>query len=186
MGIFIILIIIIVSVSLAYEASLPHPSVQPIVSPSVSGYVPTSGSPEPSSSPNASGSPSPSSSPSSSGGSMTVDIYAGEMSSSSYGFGTSAGSITSPGPTLTFTSSQTVTLNFHNVGQMPHNFAIVDSKSSTATVLWSAQIQSASNPVSPENTASVTFTVGSAGSYYYICQVDAHVTLGMWGTVTVN
>lgn len=115
-----------------------------------------------------------------------VDIYAGEVNSSTYGFGNSANRITSPGPTLTFTAGQTVTVTLHNAGTMPHNFAIVDSKSSTATVLWNAKIQSSSNPVNPGSTASVTFTVGSAGSYYYICQVDEHVSLGMWGIVTVN
>ena len=79
-----------------------------------------------------------------------------------------------------------MTVNFHNAGTMSHDWALVDSKSSTANVQWSAQIGSASNPISPGGTGSVTFTVGSAGTYYYICQVDAHVALGMWGTVTVN
>ena len=113
-------------------------------------------------------------------------IYAGEVSSSTYGFGNSASSITSPGPTLTFTSGQTVTVTLQNVGTMSHNWAIVNAKSSTATVLWSAQIASSSNPVSPGSSKSVTFTVGSSGNYYYVCQVDGHVNLGMWGNVVVN
>ena len=91
-----------------------------------------------------------------------------------------------PGPALTFTSGEQVTVTLHNAGTMPHNFAIVNAKSSTATVLWSAQINSASNGVAPGSSSSVTFTVGDAGSYYYICQVDGHVALGMWGNVTVN
>ena len=116
-----------------------------------------------------------------------INIYAGEVSSSAYGFGNSANSITSnPGPKISLTAGQTVTITLHNTGTMPHNFAIVDAKSSTASVLWGAQIRSASNPVNPGSTGSVTFTVGSAGSYYYICQVDAHVALGMWGTVEVS
>jgi hypothetical protein len=69
---------------------------------------------------------------------------------------------------------------------MPHNFAIVNAKSSTATVLWSAQVGSLSNPVNQGSSGSVTFTVGSAGNYYYICQVDGHVALGMWGNVVVQ
>ncbi len=49
-----------------------------------------------------------------SGNGTHIDIYA---SDSPYGFGTSAGSITSnPGPTLTFTSGQTYTVTLHNVG----------------------------------------------------------------------
>ena len=69
-----------------------------------------------------------------------VDIYAGEKSTSTYGFGNSAISISSPGPTLTFTSGDTVTVTLHNAGTMAHNFAIVDTKSSTGTVLWNAQV----------------------------------------------
>jgi uncharacterized cupredoxin-like copper-binding protein len=114
------------------------------------------------------------------------NIYAGEINSSTYGFGNSATTITSPGPTLTFTAGETVTVTLHNAGTMDHNWAIVNSKSSTATVLWNAQVQSPSNPVAPGSTGSVTFTVGSAGNYYYICQVDGHVALGMWGNVVVQ
>ncbi len=158
----VIVIVIIVVGVVAYEATLAPASPTP--------------------SPSASGSPSPSSS----GGTLSINIYAGEVSSSTYGFGDSASSINSPGPTLTFTAGQKVTVTFHNAGTMPHNWAIVDAKSSTANVLWSAKVGSASNPISAGGTATVTFTVGSAGSYYYICQVDAHVALGMWGTITVN
>jgi plastocyanin len=157
----VIVIVIVVVGVVAYEATLA-PSTSPTPSPSASVT------------------------PSPSGSTSTIDIYAGEVSSSTYGFGTAASSITSPGPTLTLKAGQTVTVNFHNAGTMAHNWAIVDSKSSSANVLWSAHVGSGSNPISQGGTASVTFTVGSAGSYFYICQVDAHVTLGMWGTVTVN
>jgi len=157
----VIVIVIVVVGVVAYEATLA-PSTSPTPTPSTS------------------------STPSPSGGTTTIDIYAGEVSSSTYGFGNSASTITSPGPTMTFTAGKTVTVNFHNSGTMAHNWAIVDSKSSTANVLWNAHVGSASNPISQGGAASVTFTVGSAGTYYYICQVDSHVTLGMWGTVTVN
>jgi plastocyanin len=161
----VIIIIIIVGGVVAYEYTRPS---------------------SPSSSPSPSASASASVSPSSSPATTTLNIYAGEVSSSTYGFGTSASSITSPGPTLTFTAGEKVTVDFHNVGTMAHNWAIVATQSSTAAVLWGAEIQSGSNPVLPGDTASVTFTVGSAGNYYYICQVDAHVALGMWGNVVVN
>ena len=120
------------------------------------------------------------------GGGNHIDIYA---SDSPYGFGTSAGSITSnPGPTLTFTSGQTYTVTLHNVGTVSHNWAITTEKAdgSTQIAFSGAQIASANNPVSPGTSASCTFTAGTAGSYFYICQVDAHVTLGMWGTVNVS
>jgi plastocyanin len=118
-----------------------------------------------------------------------IDLYAGEVSSSSYGFGNSASSITSnPGPTLTLTSGQSYTVILHNVSTQgqSHNWAILDTKSSTGAIQWSANIGSASNPVSPGSTGSVTFTAGNPGSYYYVCQVDGHVALGMWGNVVVQ
>ena len=120
------------------------------------------------------------------GGGTTRDIYAGDTPA--YGFGNSAGSISSnPGTTMTFTAGQTYTVILHNVGTMPHNWAIVNTKADGATdVLFNARIGSASNPIQAGATGQVTFTAGNAGSYYYICQVDSHVGLGMWGTVTVN
>jgi uncharacterized cupredoxin-like copper-binding protein len=117
------------------------------------------------------------------GGGNTMDVYAAE-----YKFGTSSGSMSSPGPTLTFTAGQTYTITLHNVGTMLHNFAIVTTKADGSTTLAfsGAQIGSTSNPISAGSTGSCTFTASTAGSYYYICQVDGHVSLGMWGTVTVN
>ena len=119
------------------------------------------------------------------GGGTHIDLYAGE---SPYGFGTTSSSITSPAPTLTFTTGQIYTVTLHNVGAMPHNFAIVTEKTdgNTNLAFSNAQIGSGANPVAPGGSASVTFTAGSAGSYYYICQVGGHVSLGMWGTVTVS
>jgi plastocyanin len=115
-----------------------------------------------------------------------VSIYAGEISTSQYGFGDSASSIKSPGPTLNFNPGENVTLTLHNSGTMAHNFAIVSDKSNPTTVLWGAVVDSSSNPVQPGSTGSVTFTVGSAGNYYYVCQVDGHAALGMWGNVVVS
>ena len=125
-------------------------------------------------------------SPSSSGGPTTMTLYAGE-SGSNYGFGTSSNDIKSnPGPTLTFKVGQSYTVTLTNAGTMGHNWAIVDAKSSTANVLFSAQIGTGSTPVAAGASQSVTFTPTQTGSFYYICQVDAHVSLGMWGTVTVT
>jgi plastocyanin len=161
-GVIIVIVIIVVGV-VAYQQLMPSSTASP--SPTETPFT----------------------SPTSSTSTSNIDIYAGEVSTSTYGFGNSASTIESPGPTLTFTAGETVTVTLHNASpSMVHNWAIVDTKSATGTVLWNAQIASASNPVSPGSSSSVTFTVGSAGSYYYICQVDAHVTLGMWGTVTVN
>jgi plastocyanin len=73
-------------------------------------------------------------------------------------------------------------MTIHNVGTMQHNWAIVNAKSSTAAVLWGA----VASPINAGSSGQVTFKAGTAGSYFYICQVPGHVALGLWGTVTVN
>ncbi|MFB3888012.1 MAG: plastocyanin/azurin family copper-binding protein [Candidatus Bathyarchaeia archaeon] len=131
--------------------------------------------------------PSASPPPTSTGSTITVTLYGGEASGGGFGFGTTSTTITSPGPALTFKVGDKVTVDFHNASpSVPHNWAMVDAKATTANVVFGAQIQSGSNPLSPGGSGSVTFTVAQAGSYYYICQVPGHVGLGMWGTVTVN
>jgi len=117
---------------------------------------------------------------------ITVTLYAGEISAICDGFGDSPSNITTPGPSLIFMAGQTVTVTLNNVGSMLHNWAIVSEKSSEAPVLWGAQIGSDSIPVNSGDSGSVTFTVGSAGSYYYICQIPGQVNIGMWGTIKVN
>jgi len=127
----------------------------------------------------------PSTSSSSKG--IPITLYAGEVSSSEYGFGNSSSSITSPGPSLTLKVGDNYTVTLHNVGTMGHNWALVTQKNSSAPLAFAnAQIASGGSPVQPGNTGSITFTATQAGTYYYICQVDAHVTLGMWGRVTVT
>ena len=117
-------------------------------------------------------------------GTVAVEAIQWMSTASEYKFGTSAGSLSSPGPTLTFTAGQTYTITLHNVGTMLHNFAIVTTKTdgSTSLAFSGAQIGSASNPIVAGSTGSCTFTAGTSGNYYYICQVDGHVSLGMWGT----
>jgi uncharacterized cupredoxin-like copper-binding protein len=111
-----------------------------------------------------------------------ITLYVGEITAAQYGFGNTAASLTSnPGPTLTLTAGQTYTMTVHNVGTMQHNWAIVDAKSSSANVLWNSVI----SPINAAGNGQVTFTAGSAGSYFYICQIPGHVALGLWGTVTV-
>ncbi len=119
--------------------------------------------------------------PASSGTPLT--LYVGEISSTSYGFGNTANSLSSnPGPTITLTAGKTYTMTVQNVGAMQHDGALVDAKSTSANVLWGAVI----SPINAGSNGQVTFTAGSAGSYFYICQIPGHVALGLWGTVTVN
>jgi plastocyanin len=137
-------------------------------------------------SPTSTSSTSPTGSPSA--GSVTITIYAGEISSSVYGFGNTQSNITSPGPTFTVKVGTTVTIDFTNAGTMPHNWALVTEKTSGNTNLAfsKAQVASASYAVSAREKGSATFVANKAGTYYYICQVDAHVALGMWGTFIVT
>lgn len=117
------------------------------------------------------------------GSATPLTLYVGEISATSYGFGNTSTALTSnPGPTITLTAGQTYTMTLHNVGTMQHNWAIVDAKATTAHVLWNAVI----TPINAGSSSQVTFTAGSTGNYYYICQVPGHVDLGLWGTITVN
>jgi uncharacterized cupredoxin-like copper-binding protein len=117
---------------------------------------------------------------------VSLTMYAGQVSLTVYGFGSSATNITSPGPTLTFTLGDVVNMTVFNVGTMPHNWALVSSESTSGKVLFGAQIGSGSVPIQVNETASVVFKVTKSGDYFYICQVPGHVQLGMWGNVVIN
>jgi uncharacterized cupredoxin-like copper-binding protein len=117
---------------------------------------------------------------------VNITLYAGEVSATAYGFGLSANGITSPGPTLNFTTGEVVEIRLVNVGTMPHAFEITDAPVTGASVLFNAAIGSGSDPISPGQSGSVIFTVTESGSFYYICPVSGHAGLGMWGNVTVG
>jgi uncharacterized cupredoxin-like copper-binding protein len=117
---------------------------------------------------------------------VNIILYEGAVSSSLYGFGYSANNLVSPGPTLTFKVGDIVNVTVTDVGQLPHNWAIVSTNQTSAPVQFKAQIRSASSPLQHGESGSVVFTVTKAGDYYYICQVSGHVDLGMWGKVVVN
>ena len=117
---------------------------------------------------------------------VSVTLYAGEISSSQYGFGNSSTSITSPGPTLMFKVGDVVNMTLIDAGKMSHNWALVTTNQTSASVLFGAMIDSGSIPLSSNESASVIFRVAKAGNYFYICQVAGHVQLGMWGSVIIN
>jgi plastocyanin len=117
---------------------------------------------------------------------VNISLYEGAVSSNLYGFGYSANNLVSPGPTLTFKVGDIVNVTVTDVGQLPHNWAIVSTNQTSAPVQFNAQIRSASSPLQHGESGSVVFTVTKAGDYYYICQVEGHVDLGMWGKVVVN
>ncbi|HLN46448.1 MAG TPA: plastocyanin/azurin family copper-binding protein [Candidatus Sulfotelmatobacter sp.] len=121
---------------------------------------------------------------------VQATLYAGELYSANgtlvHGaFGLTSTNLSSPGPTLYFTAGTVVNLTLVNVGKVGHGWALTDSPQTNATRLFNAIIGSGIAPVAANKSESVTFTVGSAGTYYYICPVPGHVALGMWGTVIV-
>ena len=117
---------------------------------------------------------------------VSITLYAGEISTSVYGFGNTSSTLTSPGPTLMFKAGDVVNLTLVDVGMMAHNWALVKTNETSGSVLFGAQVASASLPLESNETGSVVFTVGQAGNFFYICQVPGHVQLGMSGNVIIN
>jgi uncharacterized cupredoxin-like copper-binding protein len=115
---------------------------------------------------------------------MPLTMNAGEISTASYGFGNTAATITSPGPTITLKEGTSYTMTVTNSGTMPHAWEITRDKT-TSTALFGAQIDPTSF-ISPGASGSVTFTPTEVGTFFYICPVPGHVALGMWGTVIVT
>jgi uncharacterized cupredoxin-like copper-binding protein len=124
-----------------------------------------------------------------SGKTPTVNIllYEGEISDSKYGFGDLPTTLTSPGPTLRFTTSDVVNITVVNVGKMPHTFAITSAPRTGATVLFNAEIGSTNNPLQPGQSGSVIFAPNNAGSsFFYICPIAGHAEVGMYGSIIIS
>ncbi len=118
---------------------------------------------------------------------VSITLYAGEISASKYGFGLSPNNITSPGPTFYLNTSDIVKITVVNAGHYPHAFACVNAPRTGATVLFNAEIASASDPLPPGQNGTITFNPNTVSSeYYYICPISGHAELGMWGTMAVS
>jgi uncharacterized cupredoxin-like copper-binding protein len=178
----VVVVVIIVVGVVSYELTLPsQPSTSASASPS---STPTS--PPSTSSASPSSTSSPSSTPSSSGSTQSLTLYAGSVTSGSgtYGFGDSSSNIVSPGPTLNLKVGTTYTMTVNNVGNIPHSWEIVQTKA-VGTPMFGAGID-VNNYISPGSSGSVTFTPDQSGSFYYVCTVPGHISLGMWGNVNVS
>jgi nitrite reductase (NO-forming) len=125
------------------------------------------------------------SSPPSQAPGVTITLYAGEVGTS-LGYGLSANNITSPGPTLYVNYSEIVKVNLINVGIMPHAFEVTNVAATNSTMLFNSAIGSATDPISPGGSGSVTFTANQNGTFYYMCPVPGHVEAGMWGEFIVG
>ena len=103
----------------------------------------------------------------------------------SHGFSLGAATITAPGPSLTVSVGDEVTLTLTNEHPFPqqHNFAVVADKDDfLGEPLW----ESKTVTITTGESTSVTFTPDEAGSYFYICTIGEHRFTGMWGEFTVE
>jgi uncharacterized cupredoxin-like copper-binding protein len=116
---------------------------------------------------------------------VNLVLYAGELSSTKYGFGYTANNITSPGPKISFKVGDVVSVTMHNVGKLPHSFEINTQNSTKGQVLFNSEIDPGTF-VSPNQTGTVLFKVTKSGSFYYICPVPGHADLGMWGLCNIS
>jgi len=118
---------------------------------------------------------------------VSIVLYEGEITGSLYGFGNSSSRLTSPGPTLSFKTSDVVNITVINIGKMPHAFAITNAAKTGAKVLFNAEIGSSSNPLQPGQKGTIIFTPSTAGSsVYYICPVPGHAESGMFGSIELT
>jgi FtsP/CotA-like multicopper oxidase with cupredoxin domain len=117
--------------------------------------------------------------------SVSITLYAGEISDSQYGFGTEPNNLTSPGPTLRFTTSDVVNLTVVNVGNKPHAFQITNAPQAGAQSLFDANIASIDAPLNRGESKSVIFSPNIPGDSYYISPISGQSELGMWGAIIV-
>jgi len=89
-------------------------------------------------------------------------------------------------PEIRVNSGDEVTINVENDGKSFHAFGIVTDPEDFNNVIWDSAIHSASNPLKPGESGSVTFTAGAPGTYYYICTVPGHALQGMQGSFIVE
>jgi len=109
---------------------------------------------------------------------VRINLNLGEVElSGPYGFALGDGKIDSPGPQIVVKVGDIIIITVMNVGQLPHSFAIAAEAKEGADPLFNSQIGSGSSPVVAGEAGTVTFTVGQAGTYSYICQVPGHATI---------
>lgn len=89
-------------------------------------------------------------------------------------------------PNFVVNSGDEVTFTAANAGKGFHAFGITASPDDFNNVLWGSTIASASAPLKSGESESSTFTAGAPGTYYYICTVPGHASLGMQGSFIVE
>ena len=89
-------------------------------------------------------------------------------------------------PDFVVNSGDEVTFTAANAGKGFHAFGITVSPDDFGNPLWGSEIASSAAPLKAGESGSATFTVGAPGTYYYICTVPGHASLGMQGSFIVE
>jgi uncharacterized cupredoxin-like copper-binding protein len=114
-------------------------------------------------------------------------LYAGELSDSKFGFGFSPDTLSSPGPTLRFKTSDVVNITVVNSGKIPHAFVITSAPRTGAPTLFNSAIGSTNDPLQPGQSKSVIFSPNNAGSaFFYICPISGSAEAGMYGSIVIK
>lgn len=115
---------------------------------------------------------------------VELTVYAGD-----FGFGLRPDSILSPGPELRVKVGSLVKLTVVNVGQALHVLTVVRElreDPNAEPVFRGAAAGTPRNPIPPGSSVTVYFVADKEGTYYYVCNVPGHVSLGMWGRFVVE
>ncbi len=89
-------------------------------------------------------------------------------------------------PDFVVNSGDEVTFTAANAGKGFHAFGIVASPDDFNNSLWGSEIASPTAPLKAGESGRSTFTAGAPGTYYYICTVPGHASLGMQGSFIVE
>ena len=89
-------------------------------------------------------------------------------------------------PGLVVNSGDEVTITAANAGKGFHAFGVVAAPDDFNNALWGSEIASSSAPLKAGESGTTTFTAGAPGTYYYICTVPGHASLGMQGSFIVE
>ena len=116
----------------------------------------------------------------------TVFSINGGETAGGFGFALQGQKPASPGPTIMVKSGDIVRINFKNIGATAHAFAVTREKDDRSPILFTGNIGNGARPLTPGSEGSVVFKADAPGTYYYICPVPGHPTLGMWGEFKVE
>jgi nitrite reductase (NO-forming) len=89
-------------------------------------------------------------------------------------------------PDFVVNSGDEVTFTVTNAGKGFHSFGITASPDDFSNPLWGSEIASSAAPLKAGESGSATFIAGVPGTYYYICTVPGHASLGMQGSFIVE